>query len=287
MKVLITGCRGQLGNALVKSAPATAEIVAVGREELDLTQSDCVAAFFATHKPSVVINAAAYTAVDQAESDQERAHALNSDAVGVLAKLAAHYDARLVHVSTDFVFGPGASRPIPPQAPTNPLSVYGKTKLEGERQAQNNSADALIVRTAWVYARHGHNFVKTMIRLMNERNEVRVVADQIGAPTFALGLASALWTLLEKRASGIMHYSDAGAASWYDFAVAIQEESLVIGLLDRPAVIIPVRTEDYPTPAARPSYSLLDNSETWAMLGGPAPHWRTNLRKMLMELKND
>lgn len=284
MKVLITGHRGQLGDALLKCAPADAEITAIDRDELDLTQPDAVTAFVDDCAPDLILNAAAYTAVDRAETDQAAAQAVNGDAVGTLASLASKRGAKLIHISTDFVFGDGASRPIPPDAPTNPLGVYGATKLDGEHRAIANAPDALVIRTAWVYAPHGGNFVKTMLRLMGERPEIRVVADQIGAPTYAPGLAAAMWTLADAGAQGIMHYSDAGAASWYDFAVAIQEEALAIGLLDRAATIVPIRTEDYPTPARRPAYSLLDSSATWAALERPAPHWRTNLRTMLQEL---
>lgn len=284
MRVLITGHLGQLGNALIGCAPADASITAIDREQLDLTQPDAVATLVNDCAPDLILNAAAYTAVDRAETEQAVAQAVNGDAVGTLARLAAERGAKLVHVSTDFVFGDGASRPIPPDAPTNPLSVYGATKLDGERQALAAAPETLIIRTAWVYAAHGGNFVKTMLRLMRERPEVRVVADQIGAPTYAPGLASAMWQLAGGQ-SGIMHYSDAGTASWYDFAVAIQEEALAIGLLDNAATIIPIKTEDYPTPARRPAYSLLDSGATWAALGGPPPHWRTNLRTMLQELR--
>lgn len=286
MKVLITGYRGQLGTSLVNCAPADVEISAVDRETLDITQSDRVADFIAKQAPALIINAAAYTAVDRAESDRANAQAVNGDAVGALARIGTEQGARLVHVSTDFVFGGGLSRPIQPDAPTDPLGVYGQTKLDGERQAQANAVDALILRTAWVYGPHGGNFVKTMLRLMGERDEVRVVADQIGAPTYAPDLAAAIWSLAAQGARGVMHYSDAGAASWYDFAVAIQEEALAIGLLKHAASIVPIRTEDFPTAAARPHYSLLDSSATWAALGGMAPHWRSNLRKMLGVLKN-
>lgn len=285
MKVLITGHLGQLGNALIRCAPAHATVTAIDRDELDLTKPDEVAAFVDDCAPDLILNAAAYTAVDRAETDQAAAQAVNGDAVGMLARLASKRGAKLVHVSTDFVFGDGASRPIPPNAPTNPLSIYGSTKLDGERQAMAAAPDVLIIRTAWVYAAHGGNFVKTMLRLMGERSEIRVVADQIGAPTYAPGLAVAMWRLAAGGHRGIMHYSDAGAASWYDFAMAIQEEALAIGMLDRAVPIIPIPTVDYPTPARRPAYSLLDSSATWAALGGGVPHWRTNLRTMLQELR--
>jgi dTDP-4-dehydrorhamnose reductase len=165
--------------------------------------------------------------------------------------------------------------------PPNPLGAYGRTKLAGERLA---GADALIVRTAWVYAPTGGNFVRTMIRLMGERPEVRVVADQIGTPTYAPGLAAALWALAGQGVSGIHHYTDAGAASWYDFAVAIQEEAVAAGLLSAQVPVIPIPTSGFPTPATRPSYSVLDKTSTFAALGGPTPHWRANLRTMIAEI---
>jgi dTDP-4-dehydrorhamnose reductase len=278
MKALITGANGQLGRALVASAPAGTTVVAHGSDTLDITCRDAVAAAVAAERPDLILNAAAYTAVDRAESDAERAAAVNAAAVGVLAEAAGQAGARLVHVSTDFVFDGEAGSPYRPDAPTNPLGVYGRTKLDGERAA---GADALIVRTAWVYAPTGGNFVRTMLRLMGERPEVRVVADQVGTPTYAPGLAAALWTLAGQGVTGTHHYTDAGAASWYDFAVAIQEEAVALGLLARAVPVVPIATADFPTPARRPSYSVLDKASCWAALGGPTPHWRENLRVML------
>ncbi len=172
--------------------------------------------------------------------------------------------------------------PYAPDAPTRPLGAYGRTKLAGELLA---GADALIVRTAWVYAPAGGNFVRTMLRLMAERPEVRVVADQIGTPTYAPGLAAALWTMAGQGLAGTHHYTDSGAASWYDFAVAIQEEALAAGLLEQAVPVIPIATSDYPTPARRPHYSVLDKASTYEALGGPTPHWRANLRVMLARIK--
>lgn len=286
MKVLVTGTGGQLGRALMQSAPPGIEAIGTDRGTLDLAEPAKVETAVARLAPDVIVNAAAYTAVDKAENDAEAAQAVNGDSVGSLARAARQAGARFIHVSTDFVFGNGASRPILPEAPTDPLGVYGRTKLDGEIQARAFAPDCLIVRTAWVYADSGNNFVKTMLRLMAERPEVRVVADQIGAPTYAPGLAAALWSFLKSGAVGTYHYSDAGAASWYDFAVAIQEEALALGLLQRAVPIVPIRTEDYPTPAIRPSYSLLDSTATRAALGIPATHWRSNLRTMLGNLRN-
>lgn len=278
MKALITGANGQLGRCLQASAPDGVDVVALGSADLDITDRDAVKARFDAETPDLVINAAAYTAVDRAESEEAAALAVNATAVGILADAARTHGARFVHVSTDFVFDGAAGTPYAPDAPTNPLSAYGRTKLGGETLA---GPDALVVRTAWVYAPTGGNFVRTMLRLMGERPEVRVVADQIGTPTYAPGLAQALWTLAGQGVTGIHHYTDAGAASWYDFAVAIQEEAVAAGLLAQAVPVIPIRTADFPTPAHRPSYSVLDKTSMFEALGGPVPHWRANLPKMI------
>jgi len=283
MKVLVTGAGGQVGRALLASAPAEAEVVAADRATLDIGDGEAVERFVAEQRPTHILNAAAYTAVDRAESEEEAALAINGQAVGHLAAVATRVGARLVHVSTDFVFDGTAGRPYAPDAPTNPLGAYGRTKLAGEHAA---GPDALIIRTAWVYDAKGANFVRTMLRLMGERDEVRVVADQIGTPTFAPSLAAAIWALAAQETTGLLHYTDSGVASWYDFAVAIQEEALGMGLLQRQAQVVPISTEDFPTPAKRPSFSVLDKAETWRVLDGPAPHWRANLRRMLQELKD-
>ncbi|MBO9574361.1 MAG: dTDP-4-dehydrorhamnose reductase [Sphingobium sp.] len=285
MKVLVTGAGGQLGQALQASAPAGARIVALGHSALDIGDADAVAATVAGHEPDLVINAAAYTAVDKAESDAEAANRINGAAPGHLARAARVAGGRFVHVSTDFVFDGSSGVPYAPDHPTAPLGVYGASKLAGEEAVQAADPDALIVRTAWVYGVIGHNFVRTMLRLMAERDEVRVVADQVGTPTFAGSLAQAIWDLSAAGAGGIHHWTDSGAASWYDFAVAIQEEALAIGLLNRTVPVIPIATSDYPTPARRPSYSVLDKSAAIAIVGSAPPHWRVNLRHMLGAIK--
>jgi len=280
VRVLITGARGQLGRALIATAPSDVMPDATDLAELDITDAAAVEAHVAAFGPNLVINAAAYTAVDKAESEEAAAMRINAEAVDNLASAASASGARLVHVSTDFVFDGRQSSPYAPDAAPNPLSAYGRTKLAGEQAA---GADALIVRTAWVYAAEGGNFVRTMLRLMAERDRLRVVADQIGTPTFATGLAEAIWALAGQGARGIYHHTDSGAASWYDFAVAIQEEALTRGLLTRAVPIEPIATIDYPTPAQRPAYSVLDKRATSALIG-VAPHWRVRLRQMLEEL---
>ncbi|MBA4048868.1 MAG: dTDP-4-dehydrorhamnose reductase [Sphingomonas sp.] len=281
MKVLVTGASGQLGRALTATAPAASTIEPTDVAELDITDAEAVHRHVAETGPQLIINAAAYTAVDKAESDEAAAHRINADAVGNLARAAGDIGARLVHVSTDFVFDGRQGTPYAPDAAPNPLSVYGRTKLAGEQAAGDA---ALIVRTAWVYSAQGGNFVRTMLRLMTERDQLRVVADQIGTPTFATGLAEAIWALAGNGAQGIYHHTDSGAASWYDFAVAIQEEALTRGLLTRAVPIEPITTADYPTPAVRPAYSVLDKCATSALIGA-APHWRVQLRRMLEELR--
>ncbi len=284
MKALIVGSKGQLGRALQSTVPAGVELFCVDVDELDITRPDLVNEWVDRVKPDILFNAAAYTAVDKAEQDEETALAINGTAVGTLADAARRIGARFVHVSTDFVFDGTAGTPYAPDAPANPLSAYGRTKLVGEQLAGEN---AIIVRTAWVYAPVGNNFVRTMLRLMSERPEVRVVADQIGTPTYAPALAEALWRLVAAQAQGLYHYTDSGVASWYDFAVAIQEEGMAAGLLAQAAKVVPINTADFPTPAHRPSYSVLDKSRTFDIIGGPAPHWRDHLRRMIAEIKTN
>ena len=285
MRVFITGSeRGQLHWELLRTKPSTVTLLELpGR--LDITDRARVLAAIKELSPDVIINAAAYTAVDQAESNIETAEAVNTHAVETLSMAAANENAHLIHVSTDFVFGKGDGSPFAENARVDPVSVYGKTKLAGERILASKLPDSsLVVRTAWVYSSHGSNFVKTMLRLMKERGEVGVIADQIGSPTWANALARALWSAAEQRAVGVMHWTGAGAASWYDFAVAIAEEAHQLGLLDENVTINPLTAEQYPTPAARPHYSVLELTRTWNQLGIKAVHWREDLRTMLKEL---
>jgi dTDP-4-dehydrorhamnose reductase len=285
MRALILGAGGQVGRALAATAPAGAEVIALARADCDLSDAEAIRRAVAGAAAEIVLNAAAYTAVDKAESEPELAATINGKAAGWVAAAARSAGARTVHISTDFVFDGNGSRPYRPDDPVGPLSVYGRSKLEGEHAVTAGDPDALIVRTAWVYAAAGANFVNTMLRLMRERDTLGIVADQIGTPTHAASLARAIWTLVASGATGIYHYTDAGVASWYDFAVAIEEEARSIGLLDRSVRVEPIATADYPTPARRPAYSVLDKSATWAAIGGAAPHWRVELRAMLRELK--
>ncbi|MEE4200903.1 dTDP-4-dehydrorhamnose reductase [Erythrobacter sp.] len=282
MRALITGAGGQLGRALLATAPASADLTAIGHADVDLADNAMLRARLAVEAPDIILNAAAYTAVDQAEGDEETARAINADAVAIMARTQAETGGRLVHISTDFVFDGRAPRAYRPDDERAPLSAYGRSKAEGEDHCR--PAD-LLVRTAWVYAAGGRNFVRTMLRLMHERGEIAVVADQIGAPTWATGLARTIWALVDSSATGTYHHSDAGTASWYDFAVAIAEEAHARGLIERMPKIRPIATAEYPTLATRPAFSLLDSSATRAELGDEYVHWRTHLRVMLEEEK--
>lgn len=287
MIALVLGSSGQLGSALCASKPEDVELIALSRPEFDLANPEAVEALIARTSAELIINAAAYTAVDKAEKEEELAFRANGAGVGAIAAAAQRRGARLVHVSTDYVFDGTKGVPYLPADPTSPLGVYGRSKLEGEKAAAAACRDCLIVRTAWVYgARGGPNFVKTMLRLMSSQPQVRVVADQVGTPTHAASLAQALWALARTSRQGLLHYTDSGVASWYDFACAIQEEAIDLGLLKEAVPVLPISTAEYPLPAPRPPISILDKSETWALLGTPAAHWRTNLRIMLEQLKN-
>jgi len=285
VKVLVTGAGGQLGQELQRTVPKEHELVALSSAELDVTDGKQIERALAGYEPAVVINTAGYTAVDKAESERERAQAVNGEAPGLLAGATLARGIRLVHVSTDFVFDGKKGSPYLPDDMPNPLGVYGETKLAGESAVIAADPDALVMRTAWVYSAHGQNFVNTMLRLMRERTSLSVVADQVGTPTSARGLAQTVWRTVDlPEMKGVHHWTDAGVASWYDFAVAIQEEAHAWGLLDRAIPIRPIRTQDYPTPAQRPSYSVLDKTATWAALGFTPPHWRVSLREMIQSL---
>jgi dTDP-4-dehydrorhamnose reductase len=284
MKALITGAGGQLASELVAAPPDGWTVEAISRIELDIRDSAAVRVAVERSKPDLILNAAAYTAVDRAEAERELAWSVNRDGAENLARAAAGAGARFAHVSTDFVFDGQAGRAYRPDDAAAPLGVYGASKRAGEIAVRKAAPEALILRTAWVYSPHGGNFLKTMLRLMAERGEVRVVADQIGTPTSATTLAEALWGLCLAGAEGVHHHTDAGVASWYDFAQAIGEDAYAAGLLKRAPSVLPIRTEDYPTPARRPAFSVLDKSSTWAILGRPSPHWRSAMRAVLRRL---
>lgn len=284
-KALITGARGQIGSELQATAPNGWQVVPCGSGELDVTRGDAAKAVIGRERPAVIIHAAAYTNVDNAEREAKQAEAVNAAGAANVAAAASEVGARMIYLSTDFVFDGGLGRPYLPEDAARPLGVYGRTKLAGERAALD--AGSLVVRTAWVYSAYGRNFVRTMLGQMNGQGPVNVVSDQVGTPTWARPLAQALWRAAEQPGlRGIVHWTDAGVASWYDFAVAIQEEALGAGILTHAVPIHPVRTAEFPRAARRPSYSVLDKTSGWNALGGPAAHWRSNLRCMLGSLPN-
>jgi dTDP-4-dehydrorhamnose reductase len=284
-KVLITGAAGQVGRALLDSVPADFEAIACTHADLDIGVGESVRDCVGRHRPAVIINAAAYTAVDKAESEPDAARRINAEGPGHLAAAARECGARLIHISTDFVFDGAASLPYRPDAATHPLSVYGRTKRDGERAAlEALPQQSTIVRTAWVYAATGANFVRTMLRIMRANGAARVVADQVGTPTAARPLAETLWRIAANPdIRGIHHWTDAGVASWYDFAAAIAEEGAELGLLPPEVAVTPIATSDYPTPARRPAYSVLDKSSL-APYGISPIHWRRRLRAVLQEI---
>jgi dTDP-4-dehydrorhamnose reductase len=285
---LLTGAAGQLGRALAAGAPAGWRVTALTRDDCDITDPGAVADVLAASDASLLINAAAYTAVDRAETEVEAAMAAKATAPGILARACAAAGIRLLHVSTDFVFDGRSSTPYGVDAPTAPLGVYGQSKRAGEVAVLEAGGDSLLMRTGWVYTEHGHNFMLTMLRLHREREELAVVADQVGTPTAAASLAQALWAAAGRPAlSGIYHWSDAGVCSWYDFAVAIGEEAAAMGLIPRAAQVRPIATEDYPTPARRPAYSVLDKRASWTALELPPRHWRAQLRDTLARLQGE
>jgi dTDP-4-dehydrorhamnose reductase len=283
--VLVLGAAGQLGRELQRTAGDSVTCVAVGREQLDIANGEALDERLTSLRPDQVINAAAYTAVDRAESEPELARRVNAEGPALLAAACERHGARLLHVSTDFVFDGRASTPYTPDAATAPLGEYGRSKLAGERAVRERLGNSVILRTGWVYSAFGGNFVKTMLRLMGERDELAVVDDQVGTPTWARGLAEACWALVARPGlRGTYHWSDAGVCSWYDFAVAIAEEGSSAGLVTDEVRVRPIPGIDYPTPARRPAYSVLDKSATRQDLSLPAIHWRVQLRAMLAEL---
>ena len=289
-RVLLTGPTGQLGRALAASVPPGIELIAPSRDELDLADPGSCHAAVARHRPGWVLNAGAYTAVDRAEAEPELALVVNAGGPGALAEAVAATGGHMLQLSTDFVFDGGQGHPYAPSQPAAPLGIYGATKAEGERRVLEalGPERACVLRTSWVYGPVGRNFCLTMLRLHRERASRReslgVVADQVGCPTATHTLAEACWAVLQRRLGGILHWSDAGAASWYDFAVAIGELAVERRLLSQAAPVHPLTTADYPTPARRPAYSLLDCSGSRRRLGLAPVHWRAALAGVLERL---
>ena len=292
MRVAVIGKHGQLARSLMEKAPAHPglDITVLGRPEFDLEKADDVASLTMAAAPDVVVNAAAYTAVDQAEDEPERARRINGSGAAALAAATAKIGARIIHISTDYVFDGRANVPYREDDQTNPIGAYGRSKLEGEIGVRRENPDHLILRTAWVYSPFGHNFVKTMIELAKTREFVSVVGDQLGNPTSALDLAAGIVAVLENwrmgKASGLgqtYHLAGSGEASWFDFAIAVFDECRAYGL---PAAKVgPIATADWPTKARRPANSRLDSSKFAADLGFVMPPWRVSLRETVRRLR--
>jgi dTDP-4-dehydrorhamnose reductase len=285
IQVLITGGNGQLGHELQRTVMQGYSCISTDVDDLDITNSDAVNHFIGELKPDVIINAAAYTAVDKAEQETELATAINTTGAANLAQACKDNHIQFMQISTDFVFDGKAHTPYPVDAEALPDGMYGKTKQDGDDLVQKILGDdTFIIRTSWLYSAHGNNFVKTMLRFMQERDELGIIADQVGTPTWANSLAQAVWQAIDKKVKGIHHWSDAGVASWYDFAYAIMEEGIALGILDKTITINAITTADYPTPASRPCYSVMDKTTTWKALGMKSEHWRVALRQMMKEL---
>ena len=287
MNILVVGSLGQLGKELLRSVPDKFKVTGVDRDVLDISNLDMVLSVVNRIAPDVIINAAAYTAVDKAESESDKAFAVNAQGAAHLAQAASTRNIKLIQVSTDFIFDGKQSWPYQPNSEPHPLSVYGASKWAGEQRiAATSNLSYIIVRTSWLYSAYGGNFVKTILRLIKEREQLAIIADQIGSPTWACGLAKTIWNIAEKNSlPKVIHWSDEGVASWYDFAFAIQEEAVEIGLISRQIPIKAIKSKDYPLPAQRPHFSVLDKTDTWESLGFRSEHWRQSLRKMLIEIK--
>ena len=286
MRVLVAGATGQLGVDLVNLLRCRGvDVAAPNAQRLDLLRPQTVRDAVHHARPHWVINCAAYTQVDGAEQDRETAFAVNRDGARVLAEAAAAAQAWMLQVSTDFVFSGQSSAPYTEDDPTGPLGVYGQSKRDGELAVQQACASSIVVRTAWLYGVHGNNFVKTMLRLAAQRDELRVVSDQTGTPTWTQDLAGALWTLMQEPQAGVFHFSDAGQASWHEFAAAIVQEARALGFPVQAQRVVPITTAEYPTPAQRPAYSVLSKAKIERLLAAPIPHWRDSLRAMLKELQ--
>ena len=287
-KILLLGSTGQVGQELVKILPELGQLITLKRQELDLTNSKEIAQTIIDLQPNIIINASAYTAVDKAETEPELAMAINAVAPKIMAQTAQKISAKLVHISTDYVFNGKNYCPYTEENQTEPLGTYGKSKLLGEIAVRENCDQHILLRTAWVYGACGHgNFVKTMLRLGANKEELRIVADQIGTPTWSYDIAQGITNLLNQSDQqiswGTYHFTNTGVASWYDFALAIFAEAEKLNFPLAIKKVLPITTAEYPTPAQRPAYSVLSKAKYIKTLGIYPPYWRDSLKKMLKE----
>ncbi|HHJ14655.1 MAG TPA: dTDP-4-dehydrorhamnose reductase [Gammaproteobacteria bacterium] len=285
MKILVTGAGGQLGRDLLEHLQTGSETVhGATRAELDLCDTVAVQRLLHQMQPDWIINCAAWTAVDDAEDRPQDAFALNRDAVAELTREADAVACRVLHLSTDYVFSGEGNTPWREEDPTAPIGVYGRSKLEGEQAVLASPGRHTVLRTSWLYGVHGKNFVKTMLRLARERDELRVVNDQFGSPTWSHDLAEAIGVLLHQGATGLYHYANRGRTSWHAFACAILEEARPLGFDVRARRVVAVSSDAFPTRARRPACSVLDTRRIQALLPAPIPGWRDSLRRMLRAL---
>ncbi len=286
MKVFLTGCRGQLGQSLLLTRPRSISTDSLHCYPHDLTDFSSLSHSLSDHQPDIIINMAAFTNVDGAETEPEKAFAVNAEVPKHLAKFAATNDIRLVHISTDYVYGGSKTTPYQINDPTHPLGVYGASKLAGDEHIlEQMSSHASIIRTAWVYSQFRKNFVLTMLNLMKNKESISVVDDQIGSPTWASSLARLVWNLIEKNQDvGLSHWTDQGVVSWFEFATAIQAEAFDLGILDKKIPINAVSSDEFNSVAARPSYSVLDCSKVCEAMKIKQTPWQSNLNTMLKQI---
>tara|TARA_B100000212_G_scaffold342157_1_gene327962 strand:+ start:2670 stop:3557 length:888 start_codon:yes stop_codon:yes gene_type:complete len=292
MKVLLTGSTGQLGKSIIKMKSKYIDLISTNREQLDLSNTLSCEDFVLTEKPDWVINCAAFTAVDQAEKDIDLSRKINSFAPEAFANAVNKINGRLLHISTDFVFDGQQNFPYKTNQKTNPINQYGYSKALGEElimKKTKSKKTSIILRTSWVTSPYGKNFILTMLKLHEQRKSINVVCDQIGAPTSAKHLAKICWKIIHfkknKELPEILHWSDAGVASWYDLAVAVGDIGIELGIIKKKAFVNPIKTENYPLPAKRPKYSILDSQSTCDTLDVMPNHWRINLLETLKEYK--
>ena len=288
-KVLLIGAKGQVGQELQVTLPYLGEVISIGREELDLTNSEKISQLIREIHPDYLVNSSAYTAVDKAETEPDLAYSINAIAPKIMAESAEKIKAKFLHISTDYVFDGRKNTPYLETDLTNPLGVYGQSKLRGEEEIKTVNSQAIILRTAWVYGSYGKsNFVKTMLRLGKEREELKVVVDQVGSPTWAKDIATAITHLLINvdNPPGIYNFTNSGVASWFDLTKAIFEEAKISGIPLKIQRVIPITTAEYPTPAVRPAYSVLSGQKISQQLGYIPPYWRDSLKAMLNQLFN-
>ena len=287
MRVLILGAAGQVGTALQQSTPQGITVIPRDVPHIDIRDRLDLIRALDDARPNVVINCAAYTRVDDAEKDRDEAMAVNGVAPGLIAELSINAGARVIHISTDYVFDGTAHSPYATDAEVGPLNVYGATKLEGERRVLATSPETVVIRTAWVHSGGGTNFIKTAVRLLSGGTPMRVVDDQIGTPTRALHLAIALWSVVGRPdVRGLHHFTDAGVASWFDVAAAVLDTLSDANRLGSGASVSPARTEEFPRPARRPEFSVLDKHASWKAIGYEPPHWRHGVIASTLELMN-